>query len=148
MTKNKEKTFGQILIEARTAMDKNLSDISRKVGISTTQLAKYEQDQVQKPQDRTLRSICSVYDVNYTLAKSFFNQDELAGKAASADIAKDFQEIVHGKTGRDVWETRMAMQKVFEACSNDIDLMEEVAKTINRRDQAKRKAVRGMVNGQ
>jgi transcriptional regulator with XRE-family HTH domain len=147
MKTNKEKTFGQLLIEARTAKDKSLSDMSHYVRISTTQLVKYERDQVQKPQDRTLRSICDAYGVKYTLAQSFFNQGEKAGQAASADIARDFQEIVHGQTGRGVWETQQAMRLIFEACSHDIDLMEKVAKTINRSERAKKKAVSNLVNG-
>jgi transcriptional regulator with XRE-family HTH domain len=146
MVEEKEETFGVTLINARVAMGKSLGCMASTVGISSTQLVKYERNQVQKPQERTLRSICDAYGVDYKSAESNFYRADTEGKTASADIAKDFQDIVHGKTGRGVWETQQAMRHIFEACAGDVDLMEEIAKKINSRNQSKKKIVRGMVN--
>ena len=67
----------------RKALGMNLRDFSEKIGVSFTSVSKIETG-INNPSERTIRLICSVYNVNYRWLKDGVTKDP--GKVTEEDM--------------------------------------------------------------
>lgn len=117
----------------RKALGMNLRDFSEKIGVSFTSVSKIETG-INNPSERTIRLICSVYNVNYRWLKD--------GIAADPDNPTDDDIFLTAVTDDDLVERVMFGENEFAK-----SVMREFAKLGDAQWRMLEKLVRGIVAG-
>lgn len=117
----------------RKALGMNLRDFSEKIGVSFTSVSKIETG-INNPSERTIRLICSVYNVNYRWLKDGVTKDP--GKVTEEDM------FLSPVTDDDLVERVMFGENEFAK-----SVMREFAKLGDAQWRMLEKLVRGIVAG-
>jgi len=131
-----EKTLGQIMQEKREALGLNVSEMSRKAGLSTTQIDNYENDNVKKPQRRTAIKLAEAYGFeNYLEIFSYFENANHAiiDEKLKRRISDLFEKSSLGKV------PLIALLTDFcDAVEHSPEIMREVVTTVCEAEDKKR----------